>query len=98
MRVFQGARDPLAARIVALADVYNALTSPRVCKPAYEPEQARRIILDESGAHFDPAMVEAFSACFDAMPLKCPTRMRGCGCPSIAPPPELAEAVGCSNI
>jgi putative two-component system response regulator len=61
----RGQEIPLAARIVALADVYDALTSPRIYKPAYEPEYAREIIVKESGAHFDPAIVEAFSACFE---------------------------------
>jgi HD-GYP domain-containing protein (c-di-GMP phosphodiesterase class II) len=61
----RGQEIPLAARIVALADVYDALTSPRIYKPAYEPERARQIILDESGTRFDPAIVEAFSACFE---------------------------------
>jgi putative two-component system response regulator len=61
----EGQDIPLAARIVALADVYDALTSPRIYKPAYEPDYAREIILGESGAHFDPAIVEAFAACFE---------------------------------
>jgi len=49
----RGQEIPLAARIVALADVYDALTSPRIYKPAYEPDYAREIIMRESGAHFD---------------------------------------------
>jgi putative two-component system response regulator len=61
----RGEEIPLAARIVALADVYDALTSSRIYKPAYEPDLAREIILGESGAHFDPAIVDAFCACFD---------------------------------
>lgn len=55
---------PLAARIVALADVYDALTSVRVYKSAYEPEVARLMIEEQSGKHFDPAIVEAFQARF----------------------------------
>ncbi|MFO0911718.1 MAG: HD domain-containing protein [Pirellulales bacterium] len=51
---------PLAARIVALADVYDALTSQRPYKPAMTHEQAKEIILAESGKHFDPQVVEAF--------------------------------------
>lgn len=54
-------RIPLSARIVALADVYDALTSPRVYKPAYEPEIARQMIEDERGQHFDPVIVDAFA-------------------------------------
>jgi putative two-component system response regulator len=61
----RGQEIPLAARIVALADVYDALTSPRIYKPAYEPEYAREIILGESGAHFDPAIIDAFCARFE---------------------------------
>lgn len=54
-----GEAIPLAARIVALADVYDALTSARVYKPAFSPDIARSIIDDQSG-HFDPAVLEAF--------------------------------------
>ncbi len=52
----------LAARIVAVADVYDALTSERVYKKAMTHEDASRIILEGSGSHFDPAVVEAFTA------------------------------------
>ncbi len=51
---------PLGARIVALADVYDALTTKRVYKEAYSHAVARRIIIDSSGSHFDPAIVSAF--------------------------------------
>src|ERR1043165_2403751 len=51
---------PLAGRIVALADVYDALTSKRVYKGAVPHEIARGIIIDGSGKHFDPALVRAF--------------------------------------
>ena len=59
------ARDeiPLAARIVALADVYDALTSKRVYEEASEHADARKIILEGSGSHFDPDVVDAFLAC-----------------------------------
>lgn len=52
---------PLAGRIVALADVYDALTSKRVYKEAFAHEVARSIILDEAGEHFDPDVVAAFT-------------------------------------
>lgn len=58
----RGQEIPLSARIVALADVYDALTSPRVYKPAYSPESARDIIVSESNLHFDPIIVDAFLA------------------------------------
>ncbi len=51
---------PLAGRIVALADVYDALTSKRVYKAAYSHEIARSIITDGSGSHFDPSIIDAF--------------------------------------
>ncbi len=53
---------PLSARIVALADVYDALTTKRVYKPAMPHEEAVRIITEGAGAHFDPALVDAFLA------------------------------------
>lgn len=60
------ARDiPLPARIVALADVFDALTSDRPYKRAYSPMVAANIISEESGKHFDPAIVTAFQVRFD---------------------------------
>jgi len=53
---------PWSARLVALADVYDALTSRRVYKPPLSHEQARDIIVSESGSRFDPAVVAAFLA------------------------------------
>jgi putative two-component system response regulator len=61
-----GEEIPLSARIVALADCYDAITSRRHYKPPHDPDAAREMILGESGTHFDPAVVEAFLACFDA--------------------------------
>lgn len=51
---------PLSARIVALADVYDALTTARVYKPAMTHEQASKIIRDGAGTQFDPRIVDAF--------------------------------------
>jgi putative two-component system response regulator len=51
---------PLCGRIVALADVYDALTSKRVYKNAFAHDVAKGIIVKEAGTHFDPAVVEAF--------------------------------------
>jgi hypothetical protein len=56
---------PLSARIVALADVYDALTSRRVYKPPYSPDAAREIIIRDSGSHFDPVIVDAFLTRFN---------------------------------
>jgi putative two-component system response regulator len=55
-----GERIPLCGRIVALADVYDALTSKRVYKEAFSHEEAKRIILEGCGTQFDPDIVEAF--------------------------------------
>ncbi len=56
---------PLSARIMAVADVFDALTSPRVYKPAFPLEKALDIINEGSGTQFDPKCVEAF---MDALP------------------------------
>ncbi|HEY4312331.1 MAG TPA: HD domain-containing phosphohydrolase [Pirellulales bacterium] len=59
-RRLKGNQIPLAGRIVALADVYDALTSKRVYKPAFEHQKARAIILEGRGTQFDPDVVQAF--------------------------------------
>ena len=56
----KGEAIPLAARIVSLVDVYDALTSERPYKKAYSHEEACRVILSESGHLFDPVVVAAF--------------------------------------
>ncbi|GAB4142601.1 MAG: two-component system response regulator [Thermogutta sp.] len=61
----QGEAIPLSARIVAAADVFDALTSKRVYKDAIPPEEAARFIERESGRHFDPMVVEAFRRRWD---------------------------------
>ncbi len=58
----EGEAIPLSARIVAMADVYDALTTKRVYKDAYTHEKAVEIILEEKGKKFDPEIVEAFAA------------------------------------
>ena len=52
---------PISGRLMALADVYDALISKRVYKEAYSHEKAMRIILEERGAHFDPGIADAFA-------------------------------------
>lgn len=54
---------PLSGRIVAVADVYDALTSRRPYKAAFAHEVARSMILDERGSHFDPDVIDAFLRC-----------------------------------
>ncbi len=64
-----GEEIPLSARLVAVADVYDALTSERVYKDAVPHATARQIIRAGRGSHFDPAVVDAFDrveAEFDA--------------------------------
>ncbi len=56
----KGSKIPLSARIVALADVYDALVSKRVYKDAISHEEAVKIILSEKGKHFDPDIINVF--------------------------------------
>jgi putative two-component system response regulator len=54
---------PLAARIVAIADVYDALRSRRVYKPALSHAATKHIMLEGSPGHFDPALMQVFQRC-----------------------------------
>ncbi len=56
----RGEAIPLSARVVAIADVYDALSSPRVYKPAYPHEQCVEMIRSGAGTQFDPELVEVF--------------------------------------
>lgn len=58
----KGDEIPLSARLTALADVYDAITTRRIYKPALSHETAVAIIRDGSGGQFDPRIVDAFSA------------------------------------
>lgn len=51
---------PLSARVMAVADVFDALVSKRSYKKPFSFEEAMKIITDGSGKHFDPLVVEAF--------------------------------------
>lgn len=57
-----GEAIPLSARLMALADVYDALITRRVYKEAMSHAQAVQIILEGRGKHFDPVLVDAFQA------------------------------------
>ncbi len=59
-RGLRGAQIPLAARIFALVDVWDALTNDRPYRKAWTREQASRYIREQSGKHFDPDLVELF--------------------------------------
>jgi putative two-component system response regulator len=64
-RRLAGKKIPLAARIIALVDAYDAITSPRRYKKAQSHEWAVNVIHEESGKHFDPVVVQAFERCTD---------------------------------
>lgn len=55
-----GEKIPLAARIVALCDVYDAVTSDRIYKKAWPHEKAVRMIKENRGSHFDPVITDIF--------------------------------------
>jgi putative two-component system response regulator len=55
-----GRNIPLSARIIALADVYDALRSDRCYRKGFDREKTRTIILEEEDNHFDPEIVRAF--------------------------------------
>jgi PAS domain S-box-containing protein len=59
-RGLQGEQIPLAARIFAVVDVWDALTSDRPYRPAWPEDKAREYIRAQAGTHFDPQVVEAF--------------------------------------
>lgn len=61
----KGDEIPLYGRIVAVADVFDALTSVRPYKKAWPIEDAKQYVIENSGTHFDPKCVEAFLADWD---------------------------------
>ena len=56
----KGEEIPLSARITALADFFDAVTSKRIYKPAFSLERTRALILEGKGCQFDPDLVDAF--------------------------------------
>jgi methanogenic corrinoid protein MtbC1 len=84
-RGLAGEAIPLEGRIVAIADVFDALTSDRVYRKAFPVEEAITIMREQRGRHFDPVLLDAFmevleSAGVDARP------------PAASDPLELAES------
>ena len=67
-----GLEIPLGARIIAVADVYDALTSDRPYRKAMPPFEARDYIVKQSGTDFDPAVVETFAQTFNQGLLEVP--------------------------
>jgi putative nucleotidyltransferase with HDIG domain len=65
-RGLAGEQIPLAARVFAVVDVLDALTSDRSYRPAWTMAKARLHIREQAGKHFDPKVVDAFEAMMDA--------------------------------
>ena len=61
----RGEAIPLSGRIVAVADVFDALTTERPYKQAWSPDRARAHIAENAGAHFDPQVVQGFLSRWD---------------------------------
>jgi len=61
----KGEAIPLAARIVSICDVYDALRSQRPYKQAWTSERAQSYMCEQSGHHFDPELIEVFKGLFD---------------------------------
>ncbi|CCG39724.1 HD domain-containing phosphohydrolase [Magnetospirillum molischianum] len=80
-----GETIPISGRIVAVADVFDALTSRRPYKKAWEMERAKAFLIENSGHHFDPHCVEAFLAAWNEV-LDIQTRF--------ADPVELTSVAG----
>jgi putative two-component system response regulator len=59
-QALRGEDIPLESRIVAVADVYDALSFARPYKPAYPEDRVLAIMHEEAGRHFDPAVYAAF--------------------------------------
>jgi putative two-component system response regulator len=59
-RGLKGEEIPIVARLFAVVDVWDALTSDRPYRPAWSPEEARAYIREQSGKHFDPQVVDLF--------------------------------------
>lgn len=57
---------PVSARLMAVADVFDALVTRRPYKTPFSLDEAKQIIMDGRGTHFDPDVVDAFCQCFDA--------------------------------
>jgi phosphoribosyl 1,2-cyclic phosphodiesterase len=68
-KTLAGADIPLGARIVAIADVFDALVSPRCYKQPYSFADALELLRREAGAHFDPALVACMLELGDILPL-----------------------------
>jgi putative nucleotidyltransferase with HDIG domain len=61
----KGDQIPIEARVLAVADAYDTLTSDRPYRRAVTPFEARQIIVSSAGTNFDPAVVDAFVSAFE---------------------------------
>lgn len=73
----KGEEIPLSGRIVAVADVFDALISARRYKPSWPVEEAKRHLQEQAGTHFDPACVAAFLSRWDDITLLVEERPAG---------------------
>lgn len=69
-RRIAGEDIPATARVLCIADSFDAMTSKRCYKKAYTLDMARKMLLDGGGSQFDPDMVQAFVKCLDAGKIK----------------------------
>ena len=95
-----GEAIPLAARLMALADVFDALISRRVYKPAFSLDTARTMILAEQGRHFDPAVVDAFIHCaaeFEAIAHRYVDDLPAPAVAAVAPQPQRLTATAAAD-
>jgi putative nucleotidyltransferase with HDIG domain len=67
LKGLRGEEIPLVARIFAVADSFDALTSQRPYKDAWSCEEALAILRKDAGSHFDPALVQAFEGIADGL-------------------------------
>lgn len=88
-----GADIPIAGRIVAVADVFDALCSDRPYKRAWTVEEARAEINRQSGSHFDPACVIAFEASWPEIVALYATTPTPTAVPEIPVPAELTRSM-----
>ena len=90
----RGAEIPLGARIVALVDAYVAMTAERPYRRSLPHDKARRVIAENWGTPFDPAVVEAFLAVLDRLETRSRLRRERAAEAASAEPPDAAAAAG----
>ncbi len=86
----QGEQIPLLARVIAVADTFDALTTNRPYQRAHEPQEALRIIHNLAGKRLDPAAVAALNAVYERGEIRVARMIRT---QAAAPPPAPAPAV-----